>query len=51
MSACRSSIYSLVDKVILMAGGHTAYYGPGGAVCAGHFCRIGLKKINNQNDT
>mmetsp|Transcript_64926 Transcript_64926/g.155084 ORF Transcript_64926/g.155084 Transcript_64926/m.155084 type:complete len:649 (+) Transcript_64926:66-2012(+) len=36
----RSSIYQMLDKVILMAGGEMAYYGPSGGNAATHFQQI-----------
>mmetsp|Transcript_10372 Transcript_10372/g.18583 ORF Transcript_10372/g.18583 Transcript_10372/m.18583 type:complete len:645 (-) Transcript_10372:81-2015(-) len=36
----RSSIYQMLDKVILMAGGEMAYYGSSGAKCSSHFQQI-----------
>lgn len=37
----RSSIYAMVDSLMLLAGGRCAYYGPSGAVCHSYFA--GLK--------
>lgn len=37
----RSSIYAMVDSLMLLAGGRCAYYGPAGAFCHSYFA--GLK--------
>jgi len=37
----RSSIYQLIDMIILLAEGRTAYCGKGGDICAAHFHKIG----------
>nr|QCO69320.1 ABCG2 [Prorocentrum lima] len=37
----RSSIYQLIDKLILMAEGQVAYFGDCGVACAKHFAKIG----------
>mmetsp|Transcript_11148 Transcript_11148/g.25315 ORF Transcript_11148/g.25315 Transcript_11148/m.25315 type:complete len:643 (-) Transcript_11148:6-1934(-) len=36
----RSSIYQMLDKVILMAAGEMAYYGSSGTKCSAHFQHI-----------
>jgi len=38
----RSSIYQLVDHLVLLAGGRTAYVGAAGGACAEHFGQLGL---------
>lgn len=37
----RSAIYNLVDEVMLLSSGRTAYVGPAGEACAGFFERAG----------
>lgn len=37
----RSSIYALVDQLVLLSGGRLMYAGDGGSVCSNHFSRLG----------
>jgi len=46
----RSSIYQLVDKVVLLAEGRIAYCGPGREFCSEHFARIGFPVPSHFND-
>lgn len=37
----RSSIYALVDSLVLLSGGRLMYAGEGGSVCSNHFTKLG----------